>query len=247
MLSQAPTLDPLGVFARTVDAAALIADCLFGEDPKDPATRLTPAPRLFETAGSRPPVTPAFALVRQPAWQTASSEMHDGFGELAETLGELCDEVDLPEIFGEGLRLSEVVQLAELSKSFHRYEQRGRDQLSEEMQKCIDDGRQITARDYLAALDWPRLMNDALGAIFSRYDAILTPAAPGPAPESLASTGSAVFNALWTFCGTPAVTLPLLQAESGLPMGVQLVGRRGDDGRLLRTAQWLIDFLAEAE
>jgi aspartyl-tRNA(Asn)/glutamyl-tRNA(Gln) amidotransferase subunit A len=247
VLSQAPTLDTLGVFARTVDAAALIADCLFGEDPKDPATRLTPSPRLFETAGSRPPVPPAFALVRQPAWQSASSEVHDGFSELAEALGEHCDEVELPDHFGEGLRLSEVVQLAELSKSFHRYEERGRDQLSDEMQKCIDEGKRITARDYLAALDWPCLLNDSLEAIFARYDVIVTPAAPGPAPESLASTGSAAFNALWTFCGTPAVTLPLLQSESGLPIGVQLVGRRGDDGRLLRTAQWLIDFLAASD
>ncbi|MEO3430380.1 amidase [Pelagibius sp. CAU 1746] len=246
VLSQAPSLDTLGVFGASIGAAALLADSLFGQDDGDPATALMPSPRLPETAASAPPVNPAFALVRQPAWDTASADVHDGFAELSEALGENCDEVELPPVFAQALQLCELVQLAELSKSYHHYERRGRDKLSGEMQQAIDEGRRILAHDYLAALDWPRLLNDALEAIFSRYDAILTPASPGAAPEGLSSTGSPAFNGIWTFCGTPAVTLPLLQGENGLPVGVQLVGRRGDDGRLLRSAHWLAGFLAEA-
>ena len=83
--------------------------------------------------------------------------------------------------------------------------------------------------------------------IFERCDAILVPAALGPAPEGHASTGDSIFNGLWTLCGTPAVTVPLLQSETGLPMGVQLVGRRGDDARLLRTARWLEGLTGETE
>lgn len=247
VLSQAPSLDTLGVFGTSVGAAALLADNLFGQDDGDPATSLIPSPRLPETAAAAPPVKPAFALVRQPAWDTASADVHEGFGELAEALGHDCDEIELPDVFKQALHFCELVQLAELSKSYHHYEARGRDKLSSEMQKAIDGGRRILAHDYLAALDWPRLLNDALEAIFNRYDAILTPASAGAAPQGLESTGSPAFNGIWTFCGTPAVTLPLLQAENGLPIGVQLVGRRGDDGRLLRTARWLVDYLAQAE
>ncbi len=247
VLSQAPSLDTLGVFAGSVAGAALLADCLFGQDDADPATRLLPSPRLPEISGAAPPVKPAFALVRQPAWDTADAEMQEGFAELAEALGDSCDEIDLPGHFAQALKLCELVQLAELAKSYHHYEKSGRDKLSAEMQSAIDEGRRILAHDYLAALDWPRLLNDALEAIFSRYDAILTPASAGPAPQGLESTGSPAFNGIWTFCGTPAVTVPLLQAENGLPMGVQLVGRRGDDGRLLRSARWLVDFLAQAD
>ncbi|GAB4225361.1 MAG: amidase [Kiloniellaceae bacterium] len=247
VLSQAPSLDTLGVFATSIGGAALLADCLFGQDDGDPATKLVPTPRLPEIAAAPPPVKPAFALVRQPAWDSATVDVHEGFAELAEALGEACDEVELPAAFKEALQLCELVQLAELSKSYHHYEKRGRDQLSAEMQSAIDEGRKILAHDYLAALDWPKLLNDALEAIFSRYDAILTPASPGAAPEGLASTGSPAFNGIWTFCGSPAITLPLLQAENGLPIGVQLVGRRGDDGRLLRSARWLTDFLAQAD
>jgi Asp-tRNA(Asn)/Glu-tRNA(Gln) amidotransferase A subunit family amidase len=81
-------------------------------------------------------------------------------------------------------------------------------------------------------------LNQALDAVFDEYDAILTPAAPGEAPAA-ATTGNPVFCTIWTYLGTPAVTLPLLQSERGLPLGVQLVARRGNDARLLRTAQWL--------
>lgn len=113
------------------------------------------------------------------------------------------------------------------------------------MQGIIERGNATPVRDYIAALDWREVMNAALDEIFQRCDAILTPAAPGAAPAGLESTGDPIFNGLWTLAGTPAVTLPLFATEAGLPMGVQLVGRRGDDARLLRTAAWLSSFVAD--
>jgi Asp-tRNA(Asn)/Glu-tRNA(Gln) amidotransferase A subunit family amidase len=245
VLSQSPSLDTLGVFAGSVAGVALLADSLFGYDAADPATNLSPAPRLAETAATKPPVKPAFAFVKQPAWDRAAPEMQEGFAELSEALGGNCDEVELPGHFADAMNFCGLVQTAELAKSYYHYERRGRDQLSEDMQQTIDAGRRILAHDYMAALDWPRILNGALEAVFNRYDAIITPAAPGPAPAGLESTGDPSFNGIWTFCGMPAVSLPLLQAENGLPMGVQLVGQRGNDGRLLRTARWLVDFLAQ--
>jgi aspartyl-tRNA(Asn)/glutamyl-tRNA(Gln) amidotransferase subunit A len=63
----------------------------------------------------------------------------------------------------------------------------------------------------------------------------------------LDATGNPIFNSLWTYCGTPSITLPLMEGANGLPLGVQLVGRRGDDARLLRTARWLANKVAEAD
>ena len=114
------------------------------------------------------------------------------------------------------------------------------------MKAAMDEGKATLARDYIAALDWREVLNAGLDEIFERCDAILTPATTGPAPAGLESTGTAIFNGLWTLCGTPAVTVPLFTAENGLPMGVQLVGRRGDDARLLRTARWLSEHVSEA-
>ena len=247
VLSQSPSLDTVGVFAKGVEDAALVADALFGFHAGDRASQLLPAPRLADVAGSEPPVTPVLAFVRQPPWDSAHPDTHQAFAELVGLLGERCDDVDLPDAFATAIAQREIVNLAEMAKDYHAYERRGRDQLSDHMRAALDKGKAIPARDYLAARDWPAILNAALEAIFSRYDAIVTPAAPGPAPHGLQSTGSPAFNAIWTFCGTPAVTLPLLTAGNGMPMGVQLVGRRGEDGRLLRTARWLVRHLQESD
>lgn len=246
VLAQAPSLDTIGVFARTVEDAALVAEPLFGHHPADPATTLRPAPPLLATAASEPPLRPVLAFVGQPVWEKATSETHEAFAELVTALGEDCDTVELPAPFAEAIQLREIVNHAEMAKNFHRYRIRGYDRLHPRLRAALDDGDRVLARDYLTALDWVRVLTAGLDEIFDRFDAILTPAAPGAAPLGLESTGDPAFNAIWTFCGTPAVTLPLLEARSGLPIGVQLVGRRGDDARLLRTARWLTGRLASA-
>src|SRR3546814_15087969 len=91
----------------SVAAAALLAENLYGYDEGDPATTLAPAPRLLELATARPPLKPGFAFVRQPAWDTAAPELHDGFAELREALGEDCEEIELPGHFGEAMTLYE--------------------------------------------------------------------------------------------------------------------------------------------
>jgi len=243
ILSQSPSLDTVGVFARSIGDAALLAEALFGDDDGDPATAPAPHPRLLATATERPPVPPAFAFVPPPGYDTASDEMRRGLHEVVEALGEQCFEAALPQAFGEATAIRERINFAEMAKCYYAYERRGWDQLSAETRAAMEAGKAVLARDYIAALDWPAVLNAGLEEIFARCDALLTPATQGAAPAGLGSTGSAVFNGLWTLCGVPAVTLPLLQSETGLPMGVQLIGRRGNDARLLRTARWLVEHL----
>ena len=239
VLMQCPNLDTIGVFAHDVAGAALLAEAMFGCDDGDPAGDIALPPRLLEVALSEPAVAPTFAFVRQPTWDDADPETKTAFAAFTEALGRGCAEVTLTPPFATALAQHNRVFLAEMAKSYAGYEERGRERLSPAMRDRLDDGKRITARDYLVARDWPDILNAGLDAIFDRYDAILTPAAAGPALHGLDSTGDPAFNSLWTFCGTPAVSLPLLTAANGLPMGVQLVGRRGDDARLLRTARWL--------
>jgi Asp-tRNA(Asn)/Glu-tRNA(Gln) amidotransferase A subunit family amidase len=87
---------------------------------------------------------------------------------------------------------------------------------------------------------------DRLDAFFGPCDAMLTPAAPGEAPAGLGYTGNPLFNRMWTLLGVPCVTLPAMWGESGLPTGVQLVGRVGDDARLIGAALFLERALAES-
>jgi Asp-tRNA(Asn)/Glu-tRNA(Gln) amidotransferase A subunit family amidase len=76
-----------------------------------------------------------------------------------------------------------------------------------------------------------------------RYDAILTPAALGTAPRGLSATGDPSFCTIWTLLGMPAISVPAMHGADGMPLGVQLVGRRNFDARLMRTARWLVQQL----
>ncbi|GAB4356123.1 MAG: amidase [Gammaproteobacteria bacterium] len=238
-------LDTVGTFGRTIEDIALLTDVLAGYDPADPDTAPAPAPRLFDTAVTDPPVTPQVAFVKTPAWSGIEADCAEGFAELVAALGEQCDEVELPPVFVEGTSAHRCVMLSEISYNLRPYYSRGADKLAPETRSAIEEGGKFTAAEYLTALDWRETLYSGLEEIFERYDAIITPAAAGEAPRGFATTGSAAFNVLWSFLGVPAVTLPLLTGANGLPIGVQLVGSRNDDGRLLRTARWLIKACSE--
>lgn len=247
VLSQSPSLDTMGVFANSVEDAALLADHLFGFDGADPATRPRPFPRLLETVQAGVLLKPVFAMVRTPFWEQTDAATQAAFAELEAFLGDACFDVALPDAFAQAPAIRERINLAEMAKNFHHLLDAAPELLSDPMREAMAAGNRIPARDYLAALDWPAVLNGGLDEIFSRCDAILTPATTGAAPAGLHSTGSSLFNATWTLCGCPAITLPVFDAPGGLPMGLQLIGRRGYDARLLRTAQWLMQTLADAD
>lgn len=238
ILMQSPTLDTVGVFARSVADCALLAEVLAGHDPADPATEPLPRPLLLDTALAAPPLTPVFAFLKPPGWDRADPQTTVAVQELAAFLGDQCFEVTVPGL-EEAAAIRRRINVAEMSKCYYAMERRGRDRMSDVLKTAMDEGKAVLARDYIAALDWPKVLNAGMAQIFARCDAILCPAAPGPAPAGLEDTGDAIFNGLWTLTGMPAVTLPVFQSTDGLPMGIQIVGRRGDDARLLRTARWL--------
>lgn len=246
VLRQSPPLDTVGIFAGGSEDAALLADVLVGHDPSDPATRPEAAPRLHEVAASPPPVRPTLGFVKTPAWDQATGETRAAFAELIESLGGDIEEVPLPSLFADGIETHRILMEADLARSFAAEYERGADRLSDVLKAMIERGQGERAVDYNRALDRRLQMGAALEPLFERFDAMLTPAAPGTAPPGLERTGSPVFCTLWTLTGTPSITLPLLQGADGLPLGVQLVGRIGDDARLLRTARWLVDRLAQS-
>jgi Asp-tRNA(Asn)/Glu-tRNA(Gln) amidotransferase A subunit family amidase len=241
LLSRA--LDHVGVFARSVEDAALLAESLIGFDEEDPDTRPVARLPLSSVAASAPPLPPRFAFVKSPAWKDAEPVTGEAFAALVETLGESVSEVELPGSFARAIDLHRVVMEVEMAHNLHRDYEKAGDGLSSPLRRLIERGRGYKAVDYAAALSGPGMLNRTLDDVFNEYDAILTPAAPGPATQGLDSTGNPVFCTIWTYLGTPAITLPLLQSEEGLPIGVQLVARRGHDARLLRTARWLVNTL----
>ncbi|MGQ0677851.1 MAG: amidase, partial [Rhodospirillales bacterium] len=238
------TLDHVGVFARTVEDAALLAEVMAGFDERDPDTRPIATPPLAAVAAEEPPLPPRFAFVKTPHWDQAEAATREAFAELVAALGEAAAEVDLPSVAGEIAGMHRTIMDVEMARNLHRDYEGARGQLSPRLAELIERGRRHLAVDYRRAVDLIDKINESLDDLFNEYDAILTPAAPGEAPVGLDSTGNPIFCTLWTYLGAPAATLPLLRGPSGMPMGVQLVGKRGNDARLLRTARWLAAKLA---
>jgi Asp-tRNA(Asn)/Glu-tRNA(Gln) amidotransferase A subunit family amidase len=239
------TLDHVGLFARTVADLALLAEQLVGYDERDPDTRPRARIPFGEVAAEEPPLPPMFAFVKTPHWERADAETKAAFAELVAHLGDRVEEIELLPSAAEAWEWHRTIMEAEMAANLEREWEYGRDRLSESLREQLERGREVRALDYQRALARIRPIHETFVEMFEqRYDAILTPAAPGTAPKSLASTGDPSFCTLWTLCGMPAVSLPLMRGTNGLPQGVQLVGPREGDARLLRTARWLVSRVA---
>jgi len=234
------TLDHVGLFARTIDDIALLAEQLTGYDERDPDTRPRARLPFLETAAEEPPLAPMFAFIKTPLWERADDDTREGFAEIVEQLGSQVEEVELFPSAAEAWQWHQTIMSTEMAANLEREWQAGRDRLSKQLRAQIEQGREVRAVDYQRALGRIAPIHESFVELFEqRYDAILTPAAPSAAPQGLAATGDPAFCTLWTLCGMPAISLPLLQSAAGLPIGVQLVGPRHGDARLLRTARWL--------
>jgi Asp-tRNA(Asn)/Glu-tRNA(Gln) amidotransferase A subunit family amidase len=240
ILKLSRALDHVGVFGRTIEDVALVTEQLVGYDERDPDTRPR-APIPFRAiAATEPPLAPLIAFVKGPAWERAEEETKEAFAELAGEVGAQLVEVELPATAQRALDWHRTIMEAEMAANLDHEWERGREQLSAPLQALLARGREVSALEYQQALARIPVLRDGFGEIFERCDAILTPAAPGTAPQGLASTGDPSFCTLWTLLGMPALNLPLMRGANGLPLGAQLVGPRHGDARLLRTARWLV-------
>lgn len=244
ILKQSPPLDTVGVMGRTLEDTALLADALIGYDSRDPHTRPCAHPQIGRVMAEEPPVTPKLAFIRTPVWGQAEESTKDALRELCEHLGDI-QIMELPPIFDGALEDHRRIMEADLAKNFAREYSDGKDQLSNVLREMIERGRQVLAMDYNSAVERIAEYRAEIDEIIHEFDAILTPAVAGEAPVGLDATGSPAFCTIWTLAGVPALTMPILQGPNGMPLGVQMVSAKGDDGRLFRNARWLLGTLEE--
>jgi Asp-tRNA(Asn)/Glu-tRNA(Gln) amidotransferase A subunit family amidase len=227
------TLDTVGVYARNVEDAAFFAGVL----TERPALRHLTVPEAV----------PCFGLYRTPMWdqaEPATAAALDAARAALVRAGATVEELsDIPE--HDGLtEAQDKIMGFETCRALADERIRHSAELSPRLAQLLDAGMAVGAAEYDAA----RVLADAaraeLGSFFGGCDGILTPAAPGEAPQGLGYTGNPVFNRMWTLLGTPCVAVAALWGVSGLPTAVQLVGRIGDDARLLACAAFLERALA---
>ena len=232
-------LDQIGVFSNTLEDAALISEQLFGYDKQDPDTSLSAKPKLLDATKQKPPLEPIFAYIKLPFMDELDEDAKKGFEEIKDELKGKIDEIELPEGFVDIPEWHKVIMESDMARSFSVEYTKSKHKLSNNIIEAIERGMKYTAVEYNNALSKIDAANIYFKQFFYDYDAILTPSASGEAPKGLKSTGNPIFCTIWTFCGMPCISLPLLKGRNGLPIGVQLVSSLFDDERLFRNASWL--------
>jgi Asp-tRNA(Asn)/Glu-tRNA(Gln) amidotransferase A subunit family amidase len=245
MLEHSPLLDQPGIFARTLADLALLLDVIVGYDPKDSHTRPVAAPSFRSIAAETPPLPPRFAFMRTPIWDQAEPGTREAFETLVDHLGERVETVELPDRFAGAWKVQRTIMAADMAHRHSAIVERGGEAFSKTLRDFLAEGRKISAVDYFVAVGEARLLGEAMARYFDVFDAIITPATKGVAPKGLDATGDPAFCTLWTLLGLPALSVPILQGENDLPLGVQLIGQKGDDARLMRSATYLLDMLGK--
>ena len=240
VLKQSRTLDHVGMFARSIDDLVLLARSLFVADGKD--TDVSPDVRLDlgEHWALEPIERPRIAFVKSPVWEQSTPTAKEAFAALVRTWGDLVREVELPPLFGSAHEWHRTIMEADMASSYEAEYATGKERLSAMLLEMIERGQRTTAVAYSRAQDGAVALRRELERFFGEFDAIVTPGTQGEAPLGLAATGSPMFCTIWSLCGVPAISLPILSGADGMPIGAQLVGPKRQDARLLRIARWLV-------
>ena len=226
------TLDTAGLFGASVADVAFGTAAISGRDLR---------------IDRGPPAAPRIALLRTHIWSQASAAMQGALetaARAAEAAGARVTDLALPPIFESAFDAHPTVQDYEAYRALAFEYDHHRDTLGPLLRALLDGAAAITPQAYDDARRVTKQARRALADVMADVDAILTPSAPSAAPESLASTGPAIFNRLWTLMGPPCVNIPGLAEPGGLPLGVQIVGRFGRDRNALEAARFVEQAIA---
>jgi Asp-tRNA(Asn)/Glu-tRNA(Gln) amidotransferase A subunit family amidase len=214
----ADSLDTVGLYARNVDDAAFFIEALIG----------MPRATLDK---------PRIGMCRTWEWDLVEPEMAAAFERAARRLD--AREVRLPDSF-RGLREAQgkVIRF-EGARSLADELRRFPELVDPALRKRCADGHAISWSEYAAALRTASEARARLDEAFAGCDVLIAPAATGEAPRGLGSTGDVAMNVVWTLLHVPCLSLPVMHSAAGLPLGLQVIGRIGDDPRMLAAAQWM--------
>ncbi|MBU2092199.1 MAG: amidase [Alphaproteobacteria bacterium] len=217
------SLDTIGGFAGSVADIAFLVGALSGHD---------------FLSGLDKPAAPRIGLCRTPQWPDVEAGTEAAFAEAETRLAKGLAPITLPAIFDD-LAVEQVSVMAyEAAAAYASENLYHADRLSDHIRDLLAKGDTVDGVAYRAILGKAARARMALAEAMDGLDVLLVPAAPGEAPVGMA-TGNSVFNRMWTLLGVPCVTVPGLTGPAGLPVGLQLIGRPGEDARTLAAAAWL--------
>jgi Asp-tRNA(Asn)/Glu-tRNA(Gln) amidotransferase A subunit family amidase len=235
VLPFAKTLDTLGFFTATAADMLALWSALGYHTVGRVLSDVGRVPRAFVGHTAADP--PDFPLGLPDPLPDVEPPMATAFQDAVSRLraaGMSIQPVDLGDMLARLNHASRIVMAYEAAR-FHeqRYKEHG-SRLAD-MANLVQEGLQIEGERYDEARGYIGECQARVSKVYESMPVMLVPAATGPAPFSLASTGDPRMNAPWTALGTPAISIPMA-AFNGLPLGLQLTADRGDDARVLRTA-----------
>ncbi len=227
------SLDTIGFLARSVDDVALFAAAASGDRSL-----------LALDVGSAPRI----AMCATHEWPHADVDTRTAMQVAAQRLvaaGVPVRDLQTPMLFSQLLQAQKEIMAYELAGSLAHERLRHWEQLSPKLQALFEEGKRIPAERHWANIQLAYSARAKVSSAFGDCEAWLAPSTTGEAPATTEQTGDPVFGRIWTLLGLPCVHLPFTTGQSGMPVGLQLVGRYGEDRVVLRIARWLMTRLAE--
>ena len=233
------SLDHIGFLTRSVKDAVyafnLLRNTAADEDDSIVLPELILSP-ISEALGNH---KPRIAILQTPFDDLLSNEQKDTMQtaiRLLKASGASIEELTLPQTYWDGIEALAVLMACEAAVVHEKHLKQFPDLLGADMKELIQKGMAYSASDYIKAKNLQMKLRRGIGEYFQRFDAILTAAATGEAPEGLDFTGNPIFCSLWSFIGTPAIALPVNKSRNGLPLGIQLIGNYKEDEKLVNMA-----------
>lgn len=224
----AGSLDTPGLIARSVADIALYRSVLLGIAPQ-------PVPA--------PPARLRIGLCRTHLWPAVDPVYQDRIEEAARRLagaGAAVTDAVLPEGFDRIEEAHRWISSFEFARNFTHEIEHHWDRLSGMLREGrLKDGLGCSYEQYSEARAFAEQCRLRLDRYFEAFDVLITPSADGEAPIGLDSTGNASFCSIWTTMHVPALTLPAFRGANGLPLGLQVIARRGEDRRLFAAGAWI--------
>ena len=223
-----PTLDTLGLMARSAADLALLRVAMIGA-----------APTSWTPPAGRPI---RIGVCRTPDWSQAQPETVDAIETAARRLAEAgaeIGEVELPPPFADIEGPFRVISGIEGLRSLEWERREHGETMNHWLQSTAEAARDLGEADYEAAKAAAGRCRAQLADILAAWDALLTPSTQGEATTDLTGVSNSCFNRMWTLMHGPTVTIPAYTGPNGAPVGVQIVGPVGDDDRILGLAGWI--------
>jgi Asp-tRNA(Asn)/Glu-tRNA(Gln) amidotransferase A subunit family amidase len=226
-----PTLDTMGLFARSVADIAALRSVLCGVEPAAP---------VRDVRGAR------IGVCRTASWSQAQPESVHALESAARSLaaaGAKIHDVEMPAVFTDINQSFNVISGVEALRAMALEARDHFSTLNHWIKDSLNAAKRVDQTQFDKAQWHVVQCQQAMAEVFKGCDAIITPSTSGEAIADVVSVSNSAFNRIWTLLHVPCVTIPAFEGPNGMPVGLQVVGPVGDDDRIIALSQGIADTL----